>query len=156
MKFKINGKDIRFSLIVSFTVSLLMAAICIFISDACNTNREIIKAYGTALETLSTFSLTFLGFIITAFTVFQIIQSKTWFEKLKTTDAFNELLNAFKLLIIISACGIFIALSLRICVSLLTNKLLLIAGIWLAAFIIAFLCSFSWKTISAIIGLFKI
>jgi hypothetical protein len=156
MKFSINRKDIKFSLIFSFVVSLLLAGICVFIKDKCNGNSEIKIAYDTALETLSDFSMTFLGFIITSFTVLHIIQSKGWFEKIKTTEAFDKLINAFKLLIIVSACGILVSLFLRVGVSLLIHKYFYIAGVWLASFIIAFLCSFAWKTVSAIIGLFKV
>jgi hypothetical protein len=127
-----------------------MGAVCFFIKET-----KIDTAYGTALDTLSTFSLTFLGFIITSFTVFQMIQSKDWFEKIKETRAFKDLLNEFKLLIIISAGGILVSLFFRVGVSLLTYKYFFVAGICLASFIIAFLCSLAWKTISAIIALFK-
>jgi hypothetical protein len=146
----------RNSLFISIAISSIMGGICFFIKDSCGKSNNINTAYNTTLETLSVFSLTFLGFIITSFTVLQILQSKSWFEEIKTTDAFGELLNAFKLLIIISACGIFIALALRISISILDYKYIKITGVWISSFIIAFLCSFAWKTVSAIIGLFKI
>jgi len=157
MGFIINITDLKKSLVVSLFVSLFMAGICLLLIIINNSNayKELLIAYNTVQETLSAFSVTFLGFIITSFTVFQIMHSKSWFEKIINTETFDELLGHFKLLMIISGCGIFIALSLRISVSLLINKWLLIAGVWLAAFIIAFLCSFAWKTISAIIGIIK-
>jgi hypothetical protein len=128
-----------------------MEVVCFFIKEA-----KINAAYGAALDTLSTFSLTFLGFIITSFTVLQMVHSKEYFEKIKTTKAFSDLLNEFKLLIIISICGILLSLFLRVGVSLLNKKCFFTAGICLASSIIAFLCSLAWKAISAIIVLFKV
>jgi len=141
----------KFALIVSPVISLSLGGICFFIKC-----KELETAYGVTLDTLSVFSLTFLGFIVTCFTVLQIVQAKDWFEKIKTTAAFEELLNEFKLLIIFSACGIFVSLFLRVIVSLLTQRYFLIAGICLASFIIAFLCSLAWKAVLAIIVLFKV
>jgi len=156
MKFSINRIDMRNSLIISIAVSSIMGGICFFIKDPCGISSNINTAYNTTLETLSVFSLTFMGFIITSFTVLQILQSKPWFEDIKTTNAYGKLLNAFKLLIIISAFGIFVALALRISVSILDYRYMKITGVWFSSFIIAFLCSFAWKTVSAIIGLFKV
>jgi hypothetical protein len=151
VKFSVNHQDLKFSLLVSLAVSIAMGVVCVFIKGA-----KINAAYGVTLDTLSTFSLTFLGFIITSFTVLQMIHSKDYFEKIKTTRAFSDLLNEFKLLIIISICGILVSLFFRVGVSLLIKKYFLVAGICLASSIIAFLCSLAWKTISAIVALFKV
>jgi len=155
MKFSVNRKDIKFSLKISSVVSFFIAAVCIFIKDDCNKNENIKIAYNTTMETLSVFSLTFLGFIITAFTILQILQSKSWFDRITETDAFCKLLNSFELLIILSACGIFISLLLRISVSILNNKYIFIAGILFSTFLIAFICSFAWKTMSGIFELIR-
>jgi len=152
MKNFVNKKDTKFSLSISIIFSFFMGIICFFI----NNTTGLSVAYDTTLETLSIFSLTFLGFTITSFTVFQIVHSKPWSEKIKTTNAFAELLNAFKLLIIISACGIFVALFFRVTILILPNKWFYIMGICIATFLISFLCSFAWRTTVAIIGLFKV
>lgn len=151
MKFSVNRQDIKFSLCVSLAIFIAMGVICVFIKEA-----KINTAYGVALDTLSTFSLTFLGFIITSFTVLQMVHSKDYFEKIKTTKAFGDLLNEFKLLIIISICGILVSLFFRVGVSLLTQKYFFVAGVMLASSMIAFLCSLAWKTTSAIVVLFKV
>lgn len=149
MKFTVNRKDIKFSLRISVGVSIAMGLICI-----CIKGKELRTAYDAALEILSTFTLTFLGFIITSFTVFQMIHTKDWFEKVKGTMAFRNLLNEFKLLVIVSASGILVSLFLRVGMSLLTHEHFLVAGICLASFAISFLCSLAWKTTSAIVVLF--
>jgi len=94
--------------------------------------------------------------MLTAFTILQILESKDWFGKIKSTLSFGKLLNGFKLLIALSAFGIFFALFMEMSSDLISFsaswiKATIIFPIWLIAFITAF----AWKTISAIIELFR-
>jgi hypothetical protein len=148
--FNLNKQDMQISIFVSCAVLIVTAVISCFISL-----KALPKAFSEIVDLLSTFSLTFLGFLLTAFTFIQILQSKDWFNLVKKTNGINQLLYSFRVLILGSAIIFLAALLLKIAASLICSRILYITIISLSAGAISFIVVLAWKTIATLIELFK-
>jgi hypothetical protein len=149
-RFNLNKHDAIMALVVSIIVLGASTGISLFISL-----NALAKAFYEIIDLSFNFSLTFLGFLLTAFTFIQILQSKEWFNAIKNTVGFDQMLFSFKVLILGSMACFLIVLLLKIAVSLICCRVAYIIIISVLVGAMSFLVVLAWKTIEALIELFK-
>jgi hypothetical protein len=146
----LNKRDTKIAFLVSIIFLLITAGISYFISCA-----ALQVAFSEIIDLLSVFSLTFMGFLLTAFTFIQILQSKEWFNSIRKTNGFDQLISSFRVLILGCIGCFFAALLLKIAISLICGRIAYIVTISLSVWAISFLIVLSWKTVETLIELFK-
>jgi len=81
----------------------LVISVCIvFFLQKDFSSYYISKVFSNALSITNGFMLTFTGFLITAFTILQVLESKKWFDQMKKTVAFGALIWEMEFAILIS------------------------------------------------------
>jgi hypothetical protein len=148
--FNVNKRDFKTALLISIFILIATVFISFFISLI-----SLSKAFYETVALLSNFSLTFLGFLLTAFTFIQILQSKEWFNAVKNTNGFDQMLFSFKVLILGSMSCFLIALLLKIATSLICCRVIYTIIISLSVWVMSFLVVLAWRTVAALIELFK-
>jgi hypothetical protein len=148
--FNLNRKDTLIAGIVSVFILIVTLVLLCHVSF-----KALVVAFSEMIDLLFTFSLTFLGFLLTAFTFIQILQSKDWFNPIKKTNAFDQILTSFKILILTSIVCFLTSILLKLSTSLIYCTVLYIIIISLSICVISFLVIFAWRTIAALIELFK-
>jgi hypothetical protein len=146
----LNKYDAKTAIGISASVLIATVIISCFISL-----NALAKVFYAIIDLLSNFSLTFLGFLLTAFTFIQILQSKEWFTAVKNTNGFDQMLVSFKVLILGSMVCFLAALLLKIATSLICSRTIYIIIISLSVWAMSFLVVLAWKTVAALIELFK-
>jgi hypothetical protein len=147
----LNRKDLRDCLVFSVLFALIAGILLVFLD-----NNDLHASLIDVINILSNFSLAFIGFLITAFTFLQFLQSKEWFSDIKETKAFKGLISSFQILILGSMGGFFISFILKLSATILCNPQIIITIIVFVAWLISFLVVFAWKAVKIIIELFKV
>jgi hypothetical protein len=146
----LNKRDTKIAFLVSTFFLIITVVILCFISYG-----ALQSTFSEIIDLLSVFSLTFMGFLFTAFTFIQILQSKEWFNTIKKTNGFEQLISSFRVLILGCIECFFAALLLKIAISLICCRIAYIVTISLSVWAISFLIVLSWKTVETLIELFK-
>ncbi len=137
---------------------LVISSFVVFIIQKDFSCYDINKTYSAAVKITNNFTLTFTGFLITAFTILQVLESKQWFDQMKETAAFDALIWELEMAVFISILFL-LGTSFLILfddISSFISKSLIVKAITSILFAsIVFIISVSWNCIKCLISLIR-
>lgn len=148
---KFNKYYLLKPIILSITLTVGINILFIFLSLDINKMNEISEEI---LSILITFTLTFIAFSITAFTILQLLQSKEWYSQVSNTKEFKSFISRLFLSIKMSML-VFISSIISYFIIQFDDEKIYLIVISLSLFIMVFLIVWIWDCINDFIKLFN-